>query len=262
MERQTIIVIIIVVSLLIIIAAFCIWYFIYRTPKDVVETKNTNSSVNNTLTNATIYDTLTNDSVNNTSIYAPIDNTLTNAPINNTSIYAPIDNTSQDVSSSNETIYMPVSGIFTKTPVYEITETTKDEDKDVITARGHSVVVSNPWGNDKCSRKLLFDFAIPLNIKSLRMECKVRTTTPLQSTDAYIVFRNKTTNKTQHIRTTNFSLSTAWQNVSITNTDLLNSGYLREDVTPHPGHEIEIYAQACYGGWQINVKGATLIYEL
>ena len=233
MERQTIIVIIIVASLLIIIAAFCIWYFIYRTPKDVVETKNTN---------------------------APIENT--NAPVNNTSIYAPIDNTSQDISPSDETIYMPVSGIFTKIPVYKITETTKDEDKDVITAIGHSEVVSNPWGDDKCSRKLLFDFAIPLNIKSLRMECKVRTTTPLKSTDAYIVFRNKTTNKTQQIRTTNFSLSTMWKNVSITNTDLLNSGYLREDVTPHPGHEIEIYASACYRGWQINVKGATLIYEL
>jgi len=271
MERQTII-IIIVVSLLIIIAAICIWYFLYRTPKDNVKTSTNDVSTNNTTNNDPINDTSINDPINDTSIndtsindpindasiYAPIDSTLTHAPVNNTLI----DDTIQDIFPSNETIYVPVSGIFINTPVYEITENTREEDKDVLTARGHSVDVQNTWGRDKCFRKLLFDFAIPLNIKSLRMECKVRTNKPQESTDAYIVFRNKTTNKTQYIRTTNFSLTTAWQNVSITNTDLLNSGYLIGNVVPHPGHEIEIYAQACYAGWRIDVKEAKLIYEL
>ena len=242
MKRQTII---------IIIAAICIWYFIYRTPKDVVETKNTNSSVNNTLTNATIDDTLTNAPVNNTSIYAPIDNTLTNAPINNTSLYAPIYDTFED--------YTPDSGIFTKIPVYKYSNIPMSLN-DVITAKGHSIVVPNPWGNDTCSRAHLFDFVIPLNIKSLKMECKVRTSHPDKSA---IIIRNKTTNKIQRINTDNYPLSSVWNlHVKTTKTDLLNSGYLNEDVAPRPGHEIEIYAQACDDNGQIYVKGATLIYEL
>ena len=148
-------------------------------------------------------------------------------------------------------MYVPVTGIFKQTPIYDITENTREEDKDVITAAS----------TQPCVRKTLFEFKLPSNIKSLRMECKVRTTRQ-PSTDAYILFRNKTTGYTQHLRSTNFPLNTAWSNVTLSNLDLLNSGYLRPNVEPHPDHEIEIYAEACFRGWTINVKGATLIYEI
>lgn len=155
----------------------------------------------------------------------------------------------------NETLYDDIndniiydlnSNTYRKIPEY-----TNIQD-DVITASSTS---------SQCVRKNLFQFTLPFNIKSLKLECKVRTVRQ-PSTDAYIVFKNNTTGKTQHLRSTNFLLNTLWSNVTLSSMDLLNSGYLRADVEPLPGHDIEIYAEACFPGWRIDVKESVLIYTL
>lgn len=111
----------------------------------------------------------------------------------------------------------------------------------------------------QCIKNALFNFTLPMNIKSLKIECKVASN---PSPNTYIVLRNKTTGFLQHLRLINNLLNTNWNSAVLTEIDLFNSGFLRDNVVPRPGHEIDIDAEACYPGWEIRLTNVKLIYEI
>ena len=194
---------------------------------------------------------LNNTPVNNT----PVSNTpVNNTPVSNTAVNnTQVDNTQVD----NTLVDTPVDNMIDNYIEYPTQPVNKPVE--LLLNNGHEIIVRGVAG--QCIKNALFNFTLPMNIKSLKLECKVATTrTP--SDNAYIVLRNKTTGFPQHLRFVHHLLNTNWNSAVLTEIDLFNSGFLRDNVVPRPGHEIDIDAEACFPGWEIRLTNVKLIYEI